>query len=317
MGWNDVGMGAGGKSILKLENREKRKVHVIGEEAGGPAEPKSFFQYFNQKVQRGCVVGDDYTGQVDKRAQHALLVWDYTDESVKIWLMGNQLAAQVKGLFDSYENTLAGIDILITRVGEGKKTKYVLAPQVPSKFDAGVLEGVDLPDLDEKFAPASEEEIEQLKQGIVADSDDAGDAGAEEAAGTEEAAGEEAPAEEAGAEASDDTTEDAGAGEVDEEAELERQLAAAKAKKLAAAKAGAGKGGTATATKPTTAAPGKPATGDPRIALVKSITHKFATNAKYKTPAARMTAIKGVAKGKTTLSQLSVAELTLLSKKLG
>lgn len=297
MGWNDVGMSAGGKDFLKLADREKVLIHVLGEEVGGPAEPKSFFQFFNQTVQRGIVVPDTYTGAVDKRAQHAFIVWSYRDESPKIWAMGNKLAAQIKGLLDSYDGSLATVDILVTRQGSGKQTSYILAPK-PTKFEDALVDGVTLPDLDVAFADGTDEDIENLKQGIVP----------EGAAEPVEA--------EAGAEGGDGSAEDAGTGaeggaaedETDEQREFREFKEAQAAKKASAA----GKGGTATK-----AAPAKGAVaGDPRIALVKFITHAFANSPKYKTPTARMAAIKGVAKGKTTLSQLSVAELTILKGKI-
>lgn len=294
MGWNDVGMSAGGKDYLKLTDKEKVKLHIIGESLGGPAEPKSFYQFFNQTVNRGAVIGDDYTGQVDKRAQHAFVVWSFRDNAFKIWAMGNKLAAQIKGLMEAYDGSLDTVDIILQRSGTGKTTTYI-PTAVPTKFDDSMIEGQTIPDLEIVLAPGSEEEIENLKNGIVTDSDDAPAEDVDADATTETAA------EETEAEAVAEEPED-------EEAALVAQMAALKAKKAAAA----GKGGTATK-----AAPAKGVSvGDPRLQLVKQITHAFAANAKYKTPTARMAAIKSIAKGKTTLSQLSVAELTILKGKI-
>lgn len=292
MGWQDVGRSAGSKDFLKLADREKVTVHVLGEEVGGPAEPKSFFQYFNTTVQRGIVVPDSYEGTVEKRMQHAFIVWSYRDEAAKLWVMGNKLAAQVKGLLESYDGSLATVDIIITRQGAGKSTTYVLAPKQPTKFDDALLENVVLPDLEVVFAEGTAEDIDNLKQGIVPE----GAAEPTEVEATAEVQPE--AVEEPAAEAEPE----------DEEAALEAKMAALKAKKAATA------GKTATVTK---AAPAKGVqTGDPRIQLVKQITQAFATSAKYKTPTARMTAIKAIARGKTTLSQLSVAELTILKGKI-
>jgi hypothetical protein len=308
MGWNDVGMSAGGKDIMKWKPQEKVVLHVISEE------PKSFYQFFNQTIQRGVVLPDGFKDpEIKARAQHAFVVWSYRDEAPKIWILGNRVAAQLKGIFDSYDGTLDGIDLTVTRNGDGKETTYILVPK-PSKFDQAKLEGVELPDLEVSFAANTEEEIENLKNGIAPGGDEEGGVPpADDGDGA--APAEEPPAEEETTPAEGTAPEDASPAEEpeDEEAQLAAQLAALKAKKAAAAKVAAGK-----------PAPGKPAVGkpaatvgDPRIALVKTITHKFATNAKFKTPAARMAAIKGVAKGKTTLSQLSVQELQALSKKLG
>lgn len=307
MGWQDVGKNAGGKDFLKIADREKVVIHVLGENVGGPAEPKSFYQYFNQTLNRGIVVPDSYTGQVERRMQHAFLIWSFRDGAPRVWAMGNNLAAQIKGLYDAYDGSLESVDITVTRQGTGKTTKYILAPK-PTQFDASVLEGVTLPDLDATFAEGTEQDIENLKNGIAPDENN--DAPADNGQQAEPPA-EEPPAEDA-------PTGDAPAD--DDEAALQAQLAAIQAKKkAAAANNGKSTGTTATLEKPkagTQTKTGAAAVGDPRIALVRQITHAFATNAKYKTATARVNAIKTVAKGKTTLSQLTIAELTTLKGKI-
>lgn len=261
MGWNDVGMNAGGADFLKIEPGQSVLVHVLSDE------PVSFFQYYNQDVQRGLVVPPGFKdSSIKLRAQHAVLVWSFKDEAVKIWAMGNRLATQVKGIMDTYDGSLSTVDINLKRNGTGKDTTYIPTPK-PTTFDQALIDGVELPVLEEVFAPGSEEDIENLKNGIVPQREDD-----EVASGS----GDESAGESAGA-----TT------------------------------------ATVTRTAPAKAtAPAKTASpADQRLALVKQVTQLFATNAKYKTPAARLTLIKSIAKGKTTLSQLSVPELQTLVKK--
>lgn len=271
MGWKDVGMNSGGRDFLKITDGERVKLHVISEE------PHSFFSFFNQDLQRGVTLPAGFKdSEIKPRAQHALLVWSYRDEGVKIWVMGNKLAGQLDGIRESYGGSLAEIDIVVTRKGSSKATVYIPVPK-PTEFSAELIEGVELPDLEERLKPNTEEEIESFKAGVLPDSM-MGD-GAGETAAT----------------SSSDTEEDA-------------EEVTGGAKTAVATKA-AGK--TATTT-------GKPAVtgGDPKLALIKKVTHFFATSPKYKTPASRMAFIKSVAKGKTTLSQLSATELTLLANKL-
>lgn len=276
--WNDVGMNSGGADFLKPVAGQLMKVHVLGEAEGAPAEPKSFFQYFNQDVQRGVVVPRGHKDATIKvRAQHAILVWSFADETVKVWAVGNRVAAALKGIMETYDGSFSTVDLTIKRSGAGLDTVYQVTPK-PTEFDASVLEGVEIPDLETLFAENTEEEIENLKNGIVPTR--------EESAGDENASTGEAPA-----------------GETDDERELRefKEAQAAKKAKMAGVKPA-----------PTKPAPGKPS-ADPRITLVKAITAKFMANAKYKTPVARTTLIKSVAKGKTALTQLSVPELQKLS----
>ncbi len=309
MGWNEVGMSAGGGGHLKLENGESVKIHVLGEAEGAAAEPKSYFSYFNNAVQRGVVLPEGFKdSSLRASAKHSVLVWSFKEEAVRIWSMGNTVAAQLKGIMEGYDGSLADCDITLKRVGADKKTKYILTPKNPSVFDASVLDGVELPDLEVVFAANTEDEIEGLKNGIVPDGDGGtpADANAEETAAAEAAAVAEAEAE--GVAAEETPADDAG--EVDEAAELQAKLDALKAKKAAATKPAAAKAA------PKAAAPKASAAGDPRLALVKLITHAFATNAKYKTPAARIAIIKQVTKSKTTLSSCTLPELTLLKSKI-
>lgn len=299
--WGDVGMSAGGGGHMKLENGESVKLHVLGEAEGAPAEPKSYFQYFNNAVQRGVVLPEGFKdSSIKAAAKHSVLVWSFKDEAVRIWSMGNTVAAQLKGVMEGYDNGLADCDITLKRVGADKKTKYILTPKNPSVFDASVLEGVELPDLETIFAANTEEEVEGLKDGIVPDNDGTADAASDEETVAAEAQAA-ADAEAAGEEVAPEDDED-------EAAKLEAQLAALKAKKTA--KAAPPK------VAPKAAAPKPQAAGDPRMALVKAITHSFATNAKYKTPAARIAVIKAVTKTKTTLSACTLPELQTLSKKI-
>lgn len=305
--WGDVGMSAGGGGHLKLESGETVSIHVLGEAEGAPSEPKSYFSYFNQAVQRGVVLPDGFKdSSIRVAAKHSILVWSYKDEAVRIWSMGNTVAAQLKGVMEAYDGSLADVDIVLKRIGNDKKTKYLLTPRQPSKFDASVLEGVELPDLEVVFAANSEDEIEGLKNGVVPD----GDGGTPAEASAEETAAAEAQAiADAEAEAGATTDE---TGEEDEAAALEAKLAALKAKKAGAKPAPAKTAPPKTAAKP---APAKAAGGDARLALIKSITHAFATNAKYKTPAARIAFIKQVTK-KLTLSVCTLPELQTLKAKI-
>jgi hypothetical protein len=193
MAWKDVGMNAGGADFMKFESGKSVKVHILGEAEGAPAEPKSFFQYYNQDVQRGIVVPAGYKDPSIKiRAQHAFLVYSYDDQAIKVWAVGNRVAQSLKGTMEAYDGSFESVDLVVKRSGQGLDTTYVITPK-PTEFDAANIEGLELPDLEALFAEGTAEDIENLKNGIVPTSGEpeaaAETAGGEEAGGEEEGGG--------------------------------------------------------------------------------------------------------------------------------
>lgn len=159
MSWKDITEGGAGGSILSLQAGEKALVHVIGE-------PKSYWEHFFPTLQRslicphrGCpACNNDAT---KARLRHSFIVFDMTDNAIKTWTVSNTVALSVKNIWESYGGDLSEVDLEIKRTGTGLSTKYAVVP-VKSKYNEDMIAGVELPDLDAIFKPATEEEISSM-----------------------------------------------------------------------------------------------------------------------------------------------------------
>lgn len=275
MGWEDVGQGGGG-DFLKIEPGSKVRLHVLSEE------PHSYWQYFNDKIQRGVVVPDGYDAGNEKlRRQHALAIFNMDAKEAKVWLMGNRVAGEIKNIFDNYQG-LSTIDLIVSRTGTGKSTKYAVVP-VPTKFQDSWLEGLTIPEPTEIKAlqPAEDDVIQALMAGQDP-SADFQEPAAEETAQAETPAEETAAPEESFEEAAEEPAPKA----------VVKPQAKPAVKPIAAKPAATG--------------------GDPRAPYIRAITHKLMTTPKFKDPKVRIALIKRISKAKSAVSQLSLDELKKL-----
>jgi len=278
LSWNDVGTGGGG-AFLKLSDGQKVKLHVLSDE------PYSFRQVFNRAIQKSAIVGEDFAqAGVQVKMQHAFAVYLVDTKEVKVWICGNQVAGEIKNIYDNYGG-LNDVDLIVTRKGTELKTKYPIVP-VPVKVAVDASE-LEIPNLEEMF-PLSEDAVVEEVCGEA-------DAMPEPEAEPEAAAPEPEPEAEPEAEAAPEP-------EPEEEAPAplppKKPLAGKPPAKPAAVPAKAGALDKAT--------------------LMKQATHLFATKPKFRDMKIKLAAVKAASKskqyptGKTILSQLSAEELQKL-----
>jgi hypothetical protein len=269
MGWNDVGR-SGGTDFLKLDPGAKVKVHILSEE------PHSTWGIFNQAIQRGARVSEGFSQPgVDTKIKHAFVIWNLDAGQVQVWEVSNTTAAGIKNIHEQYGGSLADVDLMVTRVGSGLKTKYPIVP-VPTKFDASCIEGVELPDLAALLKEDDEETINSIIAGIVPDGGASGEATGE-AASAEETPTDETPSE--------------------EQAPVPAKPAPAKPAPA----------------KPAPVKPAAAQTADPaRAGLAVQVLAIFKAKPKYKDVKAREAAVKMVNKTKISFSQLNTEELKKL-----
>lgn len=276
MGWDQVaaGGGGGGKWLRFANDGDSAVVHILTED------PKSYFQVYNNAIKKGAVVSEEFKGK--KGMKHAFEVLDMADWELKILSVSSATGAGLKNIFDNYGGTFGEVDIKITRKGTGLKTTYLTLP-LKLKFTDAMLEGKERIDLEtEEGLQPNDEAGTAVLAGNDPDlefppADEAAETPAEEAA--EETPAEEVPAEDASA---------------------EEELAPPPAKTKPAPAKAAPKAAPAAAV-------------DPRTALIRKVMHAFASKPKFKDPKARLAELKKVTK-KTIVSQLSIDELTKLSK---
>lgn len=169
MGWEDVNEGGGG-GYLKVKAGTPAKVHVLNSADG----PKSFSSVYFSDLNRGAVVDPDnnpLAGLDDEyklRKRHAFTVLDYADKEVKVFVCSNQVANQIKGIMKEYDDSLDTVDLKITRTGEGLTTKYQVIP-VKTAYTDDMIEGKDMPDLEEMFKVTPDEDIEKMRNGELPD----------------------------------------------------------------------------------------------------------------------------------------------------
>lgn len=166
MAWKDINENGGTGGILSLQAGESALVHIIGE-------PKSFWEHFFQAMQRslicphrGCPACNN--DKTKARLRHAFIVYDLNEKQVKTWAVSNTVALAVKNVWESYGGDLSEVDLKIKRTGTGLSTKYSVVP-VKTSYDEAMVAGVDLPDLDSIFAPATEEEIKAMLEDELAE----------------------------------------------------------------------------------------------------------------------------------------------------
>ena len=159
MSWKDINEGGNSSNILSLQAGEKAVIHIVGE-------PKSYWEHFFPNMQRslicphrGCPACNN--DQTKARLRHSFIVYDLGDNTIKTWTVSNTVALSVKNIWESYNGDLSDVDLEIKRTGTGLNTKYAVVP-VKTKFEASIIEGEELPDLDAIFVPATEEEIKSM-----------------------------------------------------------------------------------------------------------------------------------------------------------
>jgi len=161
--WSDIGNSNERSAIVKISAGEKVILHVLSEE------PYSFRQHYFQAVNRGAICAGSACPACQNghsvRKQHAFVVYDLTAGEVKIWVMGNTVAEQLKAIYDEYGHSLADVDLSVKRVGTGKSTKYIIMP-MKTKY-SNEADDVELPNLSEIFKPSSPEKINNYMNGIL------------------------------------------------------------------------------------------------------------------------------------------------------
>lgn len=167
MGWDDVNEGGG--TTLKIKAGTPAKIHILNAADG----PKSFHSVYFEAVNRGAIVDKDNNpldGLGDEyklRKRHAFVVFDHADQEVKTFVCSNQVANAIKAINDEF-GSLDDLDLKITRTGDGLNTKYQVL-NIPKKFNDDMIEGKELPDLEEIFKITSDEDIEKLRAGELPD----------------------------------------------------------------------------------------------------------------------------------------------------
>ena len=158
MGWNDVAGKSDKDGIhLSIKPNQTIKVHILLEQG---EEPVSYWSHFIRSPQgknRSVICpGRDVcpacaNGNIKTKRQHAMNVWDYESNSVKILEQGNSIMQQIKMVYDQY-GSLDIVDISIKRIGEGLSTQYLVMPlpltapfseDVSGKFDIKKIKTAD------------------------------------------------------------------------------------------------------------------------------------------------------------------------------
>lgn len=173
MSWGDVTEGGGGEgNFLKIKAGGSAKVHVLNSADG----PKSFHSVYFQAINRGAIIdpkANPLAGLDDEyklRKRHAFIVYDYASKEVGVFVCSNQTAFAIKGIIEEYGGTLDEVDVKITRTGDGLNTKYQVIP-VKSQFNDGMIEGKDMPDMEEIFKITPDEDVEKMRNGELPDGD--------------------------------------------------------------------------------------------------------------------------------------------------
>ena len=173
MSWKETEgqRGEGGGSHLYIKANQTVKVHVLLKQG---EEPISFWTHFfrttSGKNTNVICPGKDIcpicqAGTIKGRRRHAVNVWEYENNKVRILEGGNTIFQQIKLIYDQFQG-LDGIDLLIKRIGSTRDdTVYtVSAIQMANKFD---WTGKTQFDLDILKSPDSPVKIRSLIAGGV------------------------------------------------------------------------------------------------------------------------------------------------------
>lgn len=151
MSWENVesNSGGAGAAYLKLKSGESRKIHIIDNE------PFSFKQVFFNTLKKGAIIdpNDNPLEGIkgyDIKGRHALNVFDYEDQTVKILAGSNEMFSSLRAVHQEYGGFEA-IDLRILRKGEGLDTKYQIVPAAKCDWTADIAENVTCYDLPEIF----------------------------------------------------------------------------------------------------------------------------------------------------------------------
>jgi len=288
MGWRDIGIGGGQSGYLKIAAGEKKMIHVLlkpGEE------PHTFSQHYFKDLNRGavcpgagCPACESKLKELRPRYQHAIAIYSYTEKETKLWIMSNEVAQQVKTIYEGYK-TFDGHDLSVTRIGTGLETKYVVVP-FNTRFQSSMVS--EVPNPEEVLAPADIETIETMMTGVD-------------------------PATEFNPEKIEKELEKPVA-DADPWGGIGQQPQNESAPAYAETADGWDKSITPASPAPVTVVAQAPAVD--RTNLMKQVLHKFATHAKLKPKGAKEKFLVQFAPGKKTISQASIVELQAMLKAL-
>lgn len=176
MGWADTLSKGQSKTDAILEPNTTKQFHILLEP---DEEPYSYWTHYIPNkgggAPRGFVVicpGKNICPACKVKSyrttmQHAINVWDYSSNSVKILRQGNSVMSQLKLIHDQYK-TWDHIDISIRRIGDGQGTQYIVVP-IPRQeiFNEDITNKLHIiPEVKHANTP---EEIQQYIDGITVD----------------------------------------------------------------------------------------------------------------------------------------------------
>lgn len=173
MSWDAVqGQGSEGsrdKSHLSIKSSQTVKIHIL---LNPGEEPISYWTHYLRNARRSVICPGRDTcpickqGIIKSTRRHAVNVYDYDSNSVKILEQGQTVMQQLKLIYDQYQG-LDGVDITIRRIGEGRETTYTVIPMpLASPFPHTNLERFEIAILK---TPNTPEEIQTLLNGAVAE----------------------------------------------------------------------------------------------------------------------------------------------------
>lgn len=166
MTWGDVKkrQGGSGAAYLTIKDGEAKKIHIIDDE------PHSFYSVFFNAIKKSANVDPDNNPckgvkGFDTRIRHAINVYDYDDQKIKVLIGSNEMFNQFKAIHEEWGG-FAEVDLKISREGTGFDTKYQVVPAAKCQWDDTLIEGQDLFDLPTLLAPTPLETVEKYMEGV-------------------------------------------------------------------------------------------------------------------------------------------------------
>jgi hypothetical protein len=168
MGWDDVKKSSGnGGGYLVIKDGDVKKVHIIDEE------PKSFHSVFFKAIMKSAQIDPDNNPLkgikgFDLRQRHAINVYDYDDQKVKILVGSNEMFSDIKAIKEEWGG-FDSVDLKVARTGSGFDTKYSIVPTAKCMWNPAMIKMETLFDLETLLAPTDEETIQSYVEGVVPD----------------------------------------------------------------------------------------------------------------------------------------------------
>jgi hypothetical protein len=163
MGMKDIGtIGSGSQDFVKLKSGESVRLHVIDSDF------YSFGQVYPEGSKRGFNVrpGQQVPGQA-VREQHAVRAYDFATKSVKVWAFGAKVAKDIQKAHQEWGGSFDKFDIKLSREGSSQNDTRYFVIAVPTEFKDSLMEGVEIPDLDEALPFAKPDELAALSKGAA------------------------------------------------------------------------------------------------------------------------------------------------------